>query len=419
MPSVSVVIPCYRYGHLLKDAVSSVLDQPGVDVKVLIIDDASPDGSGDTARAIARSDPRVEAVVHTRNRGHIATYNEGLLDWADGTYSVLLSADDLLTPGSLRRSVDLMEANPQVGFAYGYAVRFEDGRPLPAPRTSPRGWSVWNGRSWLERRFRLARSGISSPEVVVRTSTQKKAGGYDARLPHLGDTQMWMRLASMSDVGYVRGVDQAYYRQHTTNMSRTYDQVAGLRQGRLAFDSIIEHLGDDLPDGARMARLVHRKLAWEALFAARCAYDEGRVADTPIEALVEFALDCWPAVRHMPIYHTLRLRRLVGARAMAALRPVVPPQRGMRFLVESRDRNVPVGGARGARPSRTAVGEVRMRSRSDAHGIRYVSAEGRARLGAHPKAWFHRRALRSGPALENTVLEHAGARLRSRADANP
>ena len=59
-------------------------DQEGVDVRVLIIDDASPDDSAEVAKKIAARDPRVEVVVHATNRGHIATYNEGLLDWADG-----------------------------------------------------------------------------------------------------------------------------------------------------------------------------------------------------------------------------------------------------------------------------------------------------------------------------------------------
>ena len=98
MSTVSVVIPCYNYGHFLRDAVASVLEnQPGVDVRVLIIDDASPDGSGETARAIAASDQRVEAVVHSSNRGHIAHSNEGLARHrADGQYSMLMSADDQL-----------------------------------------------------------------------------------------------------------------------------------------------------------------------------------------------------------------------------------------------------------------------------------------------------------------------------------
>ena len=46
MSSVSVVIPCYNYGHFLEEAVGSALTgQDGVDVRVLIIDDASGDGT--------------------------------------------------------------------------------------------------------------------------------------------------------------------------------------------------------------------------------------------------------------------------------------------------------------------------------------------------------------------------------------
>src|SRR3954452_6789000 len=92
--SVGVVVPCYRYGHFLQDAVDSVLDDPTLDVRVLIVDDASPDDSAERARELARRDPRIEVAVHPENRGHIATYNEGLLEWCDADYTVLLSADD-------------------------------------------------------------------------------------------------------------------------------------------------------------------------------------------------------------------------------------------------------------------------------------------------------------------------------------
>src|SRR6476660_4146864 len=123
MSSVSVIIPCYKYGHFLEEAVASVLDhQDGVDVRVLIIDDASPDDSAEAARKIAARDPRVEVIVHGANKGNIATFNEGLLDWADGDYCILLSADDRLTPGALRRARDLLDAHPGAGFAYGHAL---------------------------------------------------------------------------------------------------------------------------------------------------------------------------------------------------------------------------------------------------------------------------------------------------------
>ena len=72
--------------------------------------------------------------MHETNKRHIATYNEGLLEWADGDYCVLLSADDRLTPGALVRATALLDAHPTVGFVYGHPLTFQDGAPLPPAR---------------------------------------------------------------------------------------------------------------------------------------------------------------------------------------------------------------------------------------------------------------------------------------------
>jgi glycosyltransferase involved in cell wall biosynthesis len=324
LSSVSVVIPCYNYGHFLPDAISSALDdQSDSDVRVLVIDDASTDDSAEVAAKIAATDPRVQVEVHAANAGNIATYNEGLLEWADGDYTVLLSADDRLTPGALRRTTDLLDAHPQVGFAYGHPVHFEHGMPLPPARTNVRGWSVWPGHWWLERRFRDSHSCITSPEVVVRTSLQKKVGGYDPLLTHAGDTEMWLRMAAHADVGYVRGVDQAFYRVHAKNMTKSRTQLVDLRQRRLAYESVLERCADRLPDAARLSDLVHRKLAWEALWNAARAYDRRRTGQISVDDLVAFAFDCWPAAARLPVYRGLRLRQQIGPRAMPYLQPLV------------------------------------------------------------------------------------------------
>src|SRR5262249_2335677 len=76
MASVDVIVPCYNYGRFLEECVRSVLNQDGVDVKVLIIDDASSDNTPEVGRALAAADPRVEYRRHAANQGHIATYNE-------------------------------------------------------------------------------------------------------------------------------------------------------------------------------------------------------------------------------------------------------------------------------------------------------------------------------------------------------
>jgi glycosyltransferase involved in cell wall biosynthesis len=324
MTSVSVVMPCYRYGHFLDEAVRSVLDdQPGVDVRLLIIDDASPDDSADVARRIAAADPRVEVLVHETNKGHIATYNEGLLEWADGDYTAMVSADDLLTPGSLSRAAELLDVNPGVGFVYGIARWFWQGQPMPEPRTRLRGWSVWPGPWWLERRFRSGENNITTPEVVVRTSVQRRVGGYDPRLPHAGDLELWLRLAGAADVGFLKGVDQALYRVHGKNMRASYSALPDLVQQRLAWEVAYEHTAARMSDPKGASDAVHRKLGRAALWAAARMYDEGRADEDAVDELVAFAFDCWPRVDRLPLYRTLQLRRRIGPERMHRLEPVM------------------------------------------------------------------------------------------------
>ena len=83
---------------------------------------------------LKQSDHRVRVIRHETNKRHIATYNEGIA-LARGKYFVLLSADDLLTPGSLRRATDIMEAHPAVGLVYGHAISlYSDTRQRPEQR---------------------------------------------------------------------------------------------------------------------------------------------------------------------------------------------------------------------------------------------------------------------------------------------
>jgi cellulose synthase/poly-beta-1,6-N-acetylglucosamine synthase-like glycosyltransferase len=123
--SVDVFVPCYRYGHFLRQCVESVLSQSGVSVRVLIIDEASPDNTAEVAAALASEDPLVSFIRHIENKGHIATYNEGI-EWASADYMLLLSADDYLLPGALSRAAELMDAHPEVGFTFGNVIELTD-----------------------------------------------------------------------------------------------------------------------------------------------------------------------------------------------------------------------------------------------------------------------------------------------------
>ena len=102
MSTVDVVVPCYNYARFLTRCVESILSQEGPAVRVLVIDDASSDGTAQVAQRLADQDRRVEWRRHLGNQGHIDTYNEGLLRWATASYALLISAADLLAPGPSR-----------------------------------------------------------------------------------------------------------------------------------------------------------------------------------------------------------------------------------------------------------------------------------------------------------------------------
>jgi glycosyltransferase involved in cell wall biosynthesis len=322
-PVVSVVVPSYGYGRYLEASIGSILGQEGVDVRVLIIDDASPDDSAADALRIAAREPRVEARIHEVNAGHIATYNEGLLEWAQGDYVVLLSADDLLTPGALVRAVRALEDNPSAGFVYGHPIDWNDAGPRPAARTTTTGTTVWSGQEWLRIVCRLGHTVVSGPTVVVRTELQQRVGGYRGDLPHTADVEMWMRLAAHADVAFVRDCDQAYYRIHGSQMSVERVPLVDLRQRKSAYDALFATEGDRIDDAPALRRRADRAMAKEALWRACRAHERGRTDSVPVDDLEAFALASYDGATRLPEYWGLRWRRRAGPRAASLLQPLM------------------------------------------------------------------------------------------------
>jgi hypothetical protein len=332
--AVGVIVPCYNYGRYLRECVTSVLSQTGVDVRVLIIDDASTDHTAVVAGELA-ADPRVELRRHRVNQGHTQTYNEGI-GWVTAKYTVVLDADDLLTPGALQRACALLDAHPNVGFVYGRALIFRDGHARPRPRTGPVDWKIWSGSDWFELRCRMTECCIYSPEIVVRTALLRQLGGFRAELPHAGDFELWMRLALYADVGYVKGPDQAYYRDHATGMHRQQfgTVLADLTQVKAAFEVLFREHAEAIADGERLEAIVRCMLARRALRAACRVYDRGQLNPAEVAGLEELALTTYTAARTLVEWRGLQRRKQLGPHLCCLLQPftVMAVQRVVRAL---------------------------------------------------------------------------------------
>jgi glycosyltransferase involved in cell wall biosynthesis len=331
---VSVVVPCHNYARYLRQCVVSALEQPGVDVEVLIIDDASSDDTSSVGHALA-ADPRVTVRRHAENCGHIATYNEGLA-WARGDLTVLLSADDVLIPGSLARAATVFSAYSGVGMVYGNVVRFGDGAGVPAAKRRSNSIQVWSGVDWIAACCSNGRVPVTSPEVVVRTPLQHRLGGYRPELPHSGDHEMWLRFAAHADIAYVNA-DQAGYRVHGDNMSRQrfHSVVVDAEQRRRAFEAALPHNGDGIRHAALYRAALHG-LADEMLWHAARGYDKRFLSEAEIRELVARAVQFDPSARRRGNYTRLRVRRLMGPHLAPMLAPLWLPDLIRHRIVQSR-----------------------------------------------------------------------------------
>jgi len=318
-PTVSVIIPCYNYAHFLPGAIRSALDQEGVDVQVVVVDDCSTDGTRRVAHGFAQDDDRVVVVENDVNLGHVRAFNRGL-ERAVGEFVARLDADDLLTPGSLARACALFDAEPGVGLVYGHPRHFVTPTPPPA-QVGRVGWTVWSGRDWLAERCRVGVNCITTPEAVVRASVIAQVGPLDTRLGYAQDMEMWCRVASVSDVGRVNGADQALHRDHAGSMSATDGSGAllDLRERATVFDVVFSGPGGALPGAAALHARARRTLAEEAVETAHRALDRPGAVLDDVRALAKFAEQTDPA--------SLQEGR---GRALAARLDVDPPRASWR-----------------------------------------------------------------------------------------
>ena len=96
----SVIIPVYNRRELVGRAIRSVLLQEGGDYEVIVVDDASDDGTSDWVRATFAD--RVQLLVLEKNAGVSAARNHGI-EAAHGEWIALLDSDDEWLSGKLAR----------------------------------------------------------------------------------------------------------------------------------------------------------------------------------------------------------------------------------------------------------------------------------------------------------------------------
>ena len=261
LASVDVAIPSYQYAPFLRDCVMSVLSQHGPELRVLIIDNASTDGSAQIAEELAAADSRVTAWLNEHNRGLHDSCNRAV-DWASADYFVLLDADDLLAAGGLAVATSYLDEHPDVAMLYGVEGRLTGGLLDPGRCDTPYPkWNVVTGRSFIRRTCWDSFCDIGAPAVIVRTTAQKKAGHFREGLVRTFDFEMYLRLATFGDVASTNRV-LGVRRVHEAQLSTPYaaQPIRDFYEHELAFSSFFANEGASLPDASKLQTMARRKM---------------------------------------------------------------------------------------------------------------------------------------------------------------
>lgn len=106
-PLISVIMPVYKVEAYLDTCVQSLVDQTYQNLEIILVDDGSPDRSGELCDRWAKKDPRIR-VIHKQNSGPSDARNAGL-EIANGEYIGYADSDDILHPEMYERLLSVME----------------------------------------------------------------------------------------------------------------------------------------------------------------------------------------------------------------------------------------------------------------------------------------------------------------------
>jgi glycosyltransferase involved in cell wall biosynthesis len=199
-PLVSVVVPAYRNGAFIEQAMTSILDQEYTNLEVVVADHASDDDTWERLQQFA-ADPRVTLTTTPTGGGAPANWSR-VTELATGEYLKLVCGDDVIRPGLIARQVEALEANP--GSVIAASMRdivdasgevMIRGRGLGGLRGTVKGEEA------LRRTVAAGTNILGEPACVLfRREALVAAGGWDDRWPYLIDEATYARVLLRGDL---------------------------------------------------------------------------------------------------------------------------------------------------------------------------------------------------------------------------
>jgi glycosyltransferase involved in cell wall biosynthesis len=258
------LLACYNRRAYFREALDSVLGQTYRDFHVLVIDDASDDGTAELARDYeARSNGRVTVICKPTRRGYVHSVNLGLNLLASASNVAFHNDDDVWHPEKLERQMQVLADHPELGMvATEAAIIDEHGH-----RTG-RLFSDLNGKLDLEhpaRHLFWFGNCLCAPSVIATRTALDLVEPYEIADGGCNDMHMWLAISARLPVAWIEE-PLTDYRQSSGQMSsvrvtQMFREMFELRER--AFNRS-EELRDAVGAEAGETRLGGDALYWAA-----------------------------------------------------------------------------------------------------------------------------------------------------------
>jgi glycosyltransferase involved in cell wall biosynthesis len=206
-PRFSIIITFHNQQRFIKDALDSALSQRDAEFEVVVVDDASLDGSQEILKGYADA---IRLVCLGTNVGACAARNRGAAE-AAGEYLVFLDGDDALLPWALDVYNRIVEKKSPA-FILASMTWFKE--TLPAAGERPREIGVVDYGDYLRRDRGF---GHSASAFVVARRAFEEAGGWLVGFFPLEDVEFAMRLGIAGRTIQILGPPTIWHRAHTGN----------------------------------------------------------------------------------------------------------------------------------------------------------------------------------------------------------
>jgi glycosyltransferase involved in cell wall biosynthesis len=196
-PKVSVVMGCYNCEGTVADAIRSIQAQTLRDWELIVIDDGSTDNTASVVRQLAVQDPRIR-MFQQPNRGLTLTLIDGCR-LAQSPIIARQDADDRSLPDRLSRQYEVLCEQPAVGLVSCFADYIGPENEYLSTVTRPKD-PFEATRCLLDERMGPPAHGT----VMFRKAIYEQVGGYRRPFYYAQDSDLWMRMAEVSQIAYVQ-----------------------------------------------------------------------------------------------------------------------------------------------------------------------------------------------------------------------